>query len=163
MTDLVWLATGFIGDLVLATGAMAVAAKAFPQARQHAVTTPAGAQALAGVPELALLTVFDKRSGALAPMLAARRALRIALAAHSESGKPSNALLLQPHLSMCLSLLARLTGLSTITYEETSGGGHAERPRVPRVALLHEAARIALLLEPLGVPRQDLVAAMSNT
>jgi heptosyltransferase-2 len=51
-----------------------------------------------------------------------------------------------------------MTGLPTVTFDETIGGGHAAA-RVPRVALLHEAARISLLLEPLGVSRAEIVAA----
>jgi heptosyltransferase-2 len=159
VTDLVWLATGFIGDLVLATAAMDVAAKHFPNVRQHVVTTPVGAVVLAGAPGLSSLTVFDKRAGQLRPMLAARRQLRAALAG-SESGSSGvrNVVLLQPHLSFRSSLLARLTRLPTVTFEETVGGGHAA-VRVPRVAVLHEAARIALLLEPLGVARDEAFAA----
>lgn len=154
VTDLVWLATGFIGDLVLATAAMELARRKFPRAKQHVVTTPAGEKVLAGVEGVASRVVFDKRAGTLSPLLAARRALRKALPPE----RRKTAVLLQPHLSFRSSLLARLTGLPTITFDETVGGGHAAA-RVPRVALLHEAARISLLLEPLAIARADVVAA----
>jgi len=56
-------------------------------------------------------------------------------------------------------LLARTLGLPEITYQESSFASLAKR-LVPRVAVFHETQRLALLLEPLGVSRQDICGAM---
>lgn len=152
-TDIVWLQTAFLGDVILTTAAIEVARKALGGIRQHIITTPLGAKALAGEASLTTRVVFDKKGeGAWAAFKSVKRALRSAL---PEGARP---LLLQPHTSHRSSLLARYLGLPTITYWETRWGGHARR-RVSRVATLHEATRIGLLLEPLGIERRSLVEA----
>ena len=66
ITDLVWLQTSFIGDVILSTGAFALAQAEFPRARHHLITTAIGAKALEGTPGFASLIVFDKQgAGAL--------------------------------------------------------------------------------------------------
>ena len=153
--NLVWLQTSFIGDIVLTTAAMKVAAEHFPAARQHLITTKVGAEVLAGLHHLTSVHVFDKRGSSL---WAAARDIRRALGAQLS---PGGGVLLRPHKSFRSALLARYLrglGLSTITYAE-SDAAWLDDVRVPRVAPLHEAARIGLLLEPLGVPRSAIVAA----
>jgi heptosyltransferase-2 len=149
VTELVWLQTGFIGDVVLTTAAIELAARELPGARQHLVTTPAGAAACFGHPALASVVVFEKS-------LAGFGKTKRAVLAKLEDRR--GAVTLQAHRSYRSSLLARHLGLRTITYSETSGGFLAHE-RVPRIAVLHEAHRIALLLAPLGVRREAMLAA----
>jgi len=153
-SDLVWIQTGFIGDVVLTTAAVELARRAFPATRQHVVTTPVGARVLAGAEGLASRLVFDKGAqGSYAAFRAVKKQLVAALG--TDGGY---VVLLQTHRSPRSSLLCRYLGFETVTYKETPLGYLAAR-RVARVATLHEAARIALLLEPLGVARTDIVDA----
>lgn len=150
-TDLVWIQTAFIGDVVLATAAFELAKQRFPNARQHVVTTPLGAKVLEGSAALASRVVFDKKGRSA---LAAFRAVKAELVRQLAGRTP---VVLQSHRSFRSSFLCRYLGWPTVTYDETSGGWLAGT-RVPRVAVLHEAARIGLLLEPLGVRRADVAS-----
>lgn len=153
VTDIAWLQTSFIGDVILSTGAFALAGKVFPGVRQHLITTAVAAKALAGSPELASLIVFNKKGGVRRSFQAVKAQLHAALAS------ASGAVLLQPHRSYRSGFLARYIGLPTVNYAESAWGGYAVA-RVPRVAVLNEAARVALLLEPIGVDRDEIVAAV---
>jgi hypothetical protein len=75
-TDLVWVQTSFIGDVVLTTAALALAARALPGVRQHLVTTAIGKKAIGMHPALASCIVFEKRgaTGARVGAVAAMRA-----------------------------------------------------------------------------------------
>ncbi len=152
-TDLVWVQTGFIGDIVLTSAAIELARQQFPTVRQHIITTRVGAQVMRACRNLDSVTVFEKRAGgALVNWYRTASQLRRALA------DPSRAVTLQLHRSFRSSMLARFLRLPTVTYRETTAGCHAAR-RVDRVAVLHEAARVALPLEALGVAREAIVAA----
>lgn len=149
MNDLIWLQTGFIGDVVLTTAAIELAAREFPGVRQHLVTTAAGAAAIREHQALATCVVFDKSLRALP---AVKHALQQAIAA------PEKTVTIQVHRSYRSSFLARYLGFRTVTYAETSAGWLAQE-HVTRVAVFHEVQRIALLLEPLGVERRAILAA----
>ena len=153
VTDLVWIQTGFIGDIILTTGALAKAKRHLPQAKQHIITTAVGAQVLAGQPELASCIVYAKgRESPLAAMRSVRRDLLQALPTPSVRG---GVVVLQAHRSYRSSLLARFLRFPTITYRQTAGAFLADI-QVERVAILHEVERLALLLGPLGAPRLDV-------
>jgi heptosyltransferase-2 len=147
---LVWIQTGFLGDIVLSTAAFHWVRQTWPSVRQELVTTPLGARALLGHPDLDAVHIFDKRGqnlwSAASPL---RRALR----------GGTQGVILQAHRSARSSLLARILGLPVVTYQETTLSLLAAR-RVPRIALLHETQRILLLLEALGVDRSQYVGAL---
>lgn len=146
--NIIWIQTSFLGDVILSTAAFTLARREFPAAKHWLVTTPVGEAALKGQPFLDEIIVFDKRKDGLRGMGKVKTTLH-------EKGALENAVILQPHRSFRSSLLARFLKAPRITYTETAGGMGAWR-RVSRVALLHEAARIALLLEPLGVAREKI-------
>ncbi len=151
-TDIVWLSTGFIGDVILTTAGTELAAKVFPGARQHIVTTPIGVKALAHARGLTSLVAFNKRSKTT---LQAFKDVKSALLSHLD---PATTVMLQVHRSFRSTLLARYLGFPTVTYYETDLAFLAYK-KITRVAILHEAARIALLLEPLGVDRKQILGA----
>lgn len=151
-SDLVWIQTAFLGDIVLTTAAVDLVRRELPGVRQHIITTPLGVRALAGLDGVTSLIPFDKRNGSLGAFRSVKRELR------SHLPRGSRPVVLQAHRSYRSSFLARYLNVPTVTYDETSLGGHAFA-RVARVATLHEAARIGLLLEPLGVSRRDIVQA----
>jgi heptosyltransferase-2 len=157
LTDLVWVQTGFIGDVVLTTGAFELAQAAWPGVRQWVVTTRIGAQALAGARTLAGVIVFERSGKGARGSLAALRSTAGAVRERLPAG--ARAVTLLAHRSFRSGLLARAIGLPSVGYEEADAAMLLTR-RVPRVAVLHEAQRIALLLEPLGVERAAIVAAM---
>ena len=68
----------------------------------------------------------------------------------------NSALTLQPHRSMRSTFLSLSLGFPTITYHETVGSTFATES-VSRVAVMHEAHRIGLLLQPLGVGRREIL------
>ena len=144
---IIWLQTGFLGDIVLTTAAFRWVKENYPDVSQFLITTPLGSRALADHPHLDRTLVFDKRGRSL---WAAARDLRRELGACS----PNDTVLLQVHRSARSSLLAGMLPFSVVTYEETVLSSLACW-RIPRVALLHETQRILQLLEPLGVARWD--------
>ncbi len=148
---MIWLQTGFLGDIILTTAAMHWAKRAFPGCRQVLITTPLGARALAGHPDVDQIVVFDKRGTSL---LRAVKSLRQDLR-HLER---KSSVLLQVHRSARSSLLARGLGFPTVTYHESRLGILA-KTTVPRIALLHETQRILLLLEAIGISRWDFQGA----
>lgn len=141
----VWLQTSFLGDIILNTAAFQFVRLHYPAVEQVLITTPLGARALAGHPALDRILLFDKRQQSL--WRAAQN-----LRAQIRDYNSRDTVLLQAHRSFRSSLLTRLLGLPTVTYEE-SGLSFLARWRVPRIALLHETQRILLLLEPLGASR----------
>jgi heptosyltransferase-2 len=149
---LVWLQTAFIGDVVLTSAAIALVHKSRPEIKQYVVTTAAGREILADCPGVHEVLVLEKRR---ASFIAAFRQVKRALVA--QGVRPHRTLTLQVHRSLRSSLLAAYLGYPTVTYQESSGAWLAAR-RVPRIALLHETSRIALLLEPLGFTRAELLS-----
>lgn len=148
---LVWIQTGFLGDIILTTAAFRWVRQHYPAVTQILITTPLGARALAQHPDLDEILVFDKRGksflSAVAPL---QEALR-------ERARHET-VVLQAHRSARSSLLAWRLGFPVITYEETRLSWLAKR-RVARIATLHETQRILLLLEALGVSRRSFWAA----
>jgi heptosyltransferase-2 len=149
---LVWLQTGFLGDIVLTTAAFNFVREHYPMTKQIVVTTPIGAAALKDHPDLDGILVFDKRNKSLwseAKRLR-REILRLRL---------GRTWVMQTHRSFRSSFLCRLIGLPTVSYHESQGSFLATK-RVHRVAVLHEAQRILLLLESLGAERALITKAL---
>lgn len=153
ISDVVWLQTSFLGDIVLSTGAMKLLHQEFPKIKQHVVTTGIGHVVLEEEPYLTSRHIFQKRKGhPISQMKSVSDSLK-------ESGvNPQTSLMLQAHRSVRSSLLARYTRIPTVTYNETHFGFLAKY-RVPRVAVLHEVQRVAMLLESLGVSRKKILKA----
>ncbi len=149
---LVWLQTGFLGDIVITTAAFRFVRDYFPEVKQILITTPIGAAALKDHPDLDGVKIFDKRNKGL---FGEGRRLKKELSKEIKG----RTFLLQTHRSFRSSFLSRLIGLPTITYYESELSWLAHK-RVPRVAVHHEAQRILLLLEALGVARGPMMAAL---
>lgn len=145
-STVIWLQTSFLGDVVINTGAFGLVKKSWPQVKQILITTGVGAAALKNHPDLDRVIVFHKKDG-----LPAFQRLK----SEFKAGELERAVLLQPHKSFRSSLLARYLAVPTITYKETAGSFLAQRT-VPRVSVLHEAVRQALLVEPLGITRDAI-------
>lgn len=146
-TDIVWIQTGFIGDIILTTAAIEKSRELFPAARQHLVTTNLGKMVLENALALDSIHVFDKSSGA-------RGLWSTAQAVRTQLG--TGAITFQPHLSTRSSLLTFMIGAPVITFREASLAFLAAK-RVHRIAVLHEVDRNAALLEALGTARENLV------
>jgi len=71
--------TGFLGDTILSTPAISAARELFPQAELHLLTTPAAAPLFRNHPQLARVSVFDKRGkrSGLSGLFAMARELRL--------------------------------------------------------------------------------------
>jgi heptosyltransferase-2 len=152
VTDLVWIQTAFLGDIILTTGAIRLAQAKWPHVKQHIITTSVGKAALTGtLPENFTLTVFEKRQHSF------WRAYRDLKRQFAKLPRQTT-VILRAHRSLRSTLLAKLLGYDTITFEESTWSFLASK-RVPRVSVFHEAVRIALLLGPLGARRDEIVAA----
>lgn len=151
---LVWLHTGFLGDLILATGAFTLARRCFPQARHTLVTSALGAAALKDHPALDNIYQLNKRQS-LPDQLRQLRALKYELSLSVTEGRPG--VMLQAHASQRSSLICKYLGLPTIAYRESWLASSLADISVERVATLHESARVGLLLEPLGIEREQIV------
>lgn len=153
-TDVVWLQTGFIGDIVLTTAAVRLLSQEKPDIRQHMITTQAGAEIFESVKAISRTFIFQKRSGFfnLGSFLKIRSSIKkIGL-------NRKTTLLFQVHRSPRSSLLSMMLGLKTATYLETPLRIHA-RWKVPRVAVFHETARIGMMLTSLGITREKILKA----
>lgn len=154
ITDVVWLQTGFIGDIILNSAAIRLLSQEKPEIRQHMITTQAGADIFAGDKTLLNAVIFHKRKSffGLKSFFDAKLNLeKIGL-------KKKTTVLLQVHRSVRSSLLSWLLNLKTVTYLETPFRLRA-RWKVPRVAVFHETARIGMLLTPLGISRRKILEA----
>jgi heptosyltransferase-2 len=149
--DIVWLQTAFLGDIVLTTAAMKLVRRERPAVRQHLITTPIGAKALKESSLLNSVTEFDKRGQSfLASFCHVKSSIaKLKLA-------PKNTVLLLPHRSTRSSLLAWHLNIPTIAYRENSLSVVASIA-MDRISVFHESIRIALLLEPLGFLREEIV------
>jgi heptosyltransferase-2 len=156
LTDVVWIQTAFLGDIVLSTGAMHLLHRARPLIRQHLVTTSIGAEALQDSPFLNSITVFEKgQTNAFRAFANVKRAIL------SQGLDYNSTFTLLPHRSARSALLAKFLNFSTITYKESSFSSLASTT-VNRVTIFNEAQRVALLLEPLGFHREDVIAVRPN-
>ena len=57
----IWLQTGFLGDIILQTAAISLLKKERPAIKQTLITTPLGVAALKGHKDIHLLCSFAKR------------------------------------------------------------------------------------------------------
>jgi heptosyltransferase-2 len=144
VTDIIWIQTAFLGDIVLSTAAFSGLKELYPILRQHLITTPIGKAALKDHPALFQIIGWDKKKG-FSGIMKDVRALRSDLNSDST-------LVLQAHRSARSSILSRLLGFPSLTYQETKLAPLGA-VKVSRVALLHESLRVSLLLEPLGISR----------
>ncbi len=154
ITDVVWLQTGFIGDIILNSAAIRLLSQEKPEIRQHMITTQAGAEIFAGDKTLFNAVVFHKRKSffSLKPFMEAKTNIdKIGL-------KKESTVLLQVHRSVRSSLLSWLLNFTTATYLETPFRIRA-RWKVPRIAVFHETARIGMLLTTLGISRRKILEA----
>ncbi len=146
ITDIIWIQTAFIGDIILSTAAFSGLKEALPGINQHLITTPLGEQVLRNHPALSRVSGWDKRSGFKGVRPIARELKR--------SLSRESTLILQIHTSFRSSLLSRWLGFKLITYEESKFPPRYAT-KVARVALLHESRRVSMLLEPLGISRLE--------
>jgi heptosyltransferase-2 len=151
--DFVWLSTGFLGDMVLITGAYQLAKSKWPQARHHLISTGLGCEALKNEGFDSYVT-FHKGSNIsfLSEIQRIRRTIRTSIT------DPQHSITLQIHRSYRSGFLAIGLGLPTVAFTQTDFNPLA-KIKVDRVAVFHEAIRNALLLEPLGVGRDEIVKA----
>lgn len=152
ITDIIWLQTAFIGDIVLSTGAIELAARFFPESKQHVISTSIGCEVLKGSPYIQERIPFTKKGLGFKAFQSVKRSL-----APLKLNKKTT-LILQAHRSLRSTLLSRYLGYPTITYQETSFSWLAQQT-VARPKDLHEVVRVALLLEPLGIPHSVIMSA----
>jgi heptosyltransferase II len=132
--------TSFLGDVVLTTPLFAELAKRGPV---HVVTTPAGAPLLARNPDVAAVTIYDKRGsargvGGLATVAAELSQAR--LRAASDGAVDASAYLAQG--SVRSAALARLAGFKSRVGFATSAGRWLYTRRVPYRDDRHHAERL---------------------
>lgn len=148
ITDVVWLQTAFIGDIVLTTSVFRGLQRLYPHIRQHLITTPAGCEILKGHPSIAAFYAWNKKAGV--------KELRKVSQELRHNLPQSSSITIQIHKSFRSSLMSRSLGFPVITYEETVLPKKGAT-LVPRIAVFHECERVAILLEPLGIPRSRLL------
>lgn len=146
--DLIWIQTSFLGDIIINTAAINLIATKYPNIRQHIITTKIGKAALSCLSFVSSIIVLNKGEGKILDSFKDVK---------NQINIPSrkNAAILQPHRSYRSTLLAKYLRIPNITYRQTDGSILAS-VTVERVSVFHEASRIALLLEPLGVSREDI-------
>lgn len=148
---LIWIQTGFLGDIILTTAAMQLAKNRFNSVKQILITTPVGAGALGKQPITDHIICWDKRKqGALSGFKSVKAKVDQIVAGGS-------AVTIQAHSSVRSSLLSRYLSRPTIAYAEAKFSFLADY-KIPRLAAFHEAHRIGLLLEPLGIRRDEILA-----
>ena len=151
ITDLIWIQTAFVGDLVLTTGALKLMQSKYPHLKQHLITTKAGLEIFADLDFVHSVIHFDKGQKLSYQIF---REVKKKLSQYKINHL--SAVVLQVHRSLRSSLLAKYIGVPTITYKESIFSFLAQ-VRVKRDKSFHEAIRISLLTEPLGIPRKDIL------
>lgn len=148
--SIVWLQTGFLGDIILTTAAMNLVKKKFPSKKQFLITTELGKKALDKQTYIDEIYVLEKKT--LSSKQFIQFSINLGKKIHQNSSSP---VILQPHLSYRSSFLALMLGMPRITYFETKLNFGAKK--VSRIAIMHEAYRIGLLLEALGITREEIM------
>jgi heptosyltransferase-2 len=146
-TDLIWIQTSFLGDIILSTAGFEAAAGLMPHVRQHLITNALGANALKGHPSLASIHIFDKKKFILSSCGDVKGALQLGRAP----------VCLRPHRSVRSAILSKFLGIPSITYRESSLSILSDET-VPRISVMHESLRTALLLEPFGWSRLQIAS-----
>ena len=150
-SSIVWIQTSFLGDLVLTTGALKLVRRAWPQTKQLLVTTPTGEKLLKGHSAIDKIITMEKSGFGLRAFFDVVEECRDYVIDRESS------VTLLPHRSFRSALLAQRIGLPTVGYRESDFPwllSHA----VDRISIFHETIRIGLLLEPLGISRQEITA-----
>lgn len=145
--EVIWLHTGFIGDLILLSAAIEALTVLQPNTKQMLATNGAGAAVFADDTRLSQIQVIDKRTENIFKL---RRSL-----AHLGHAQGNARVFIQVHKSVRSSLLLLGQSGARVTYHETPFGGIGAA-RVSRVAVLHEYQRVLLLLEAFGFSREQL-------
>src|SRR4051794_4853525 len=96
LTDIVWLNTGFLGDIILNSAAIDLVHEKYPHIRQSLITTSIGEQVYEKDPRLANIFVFHKRQSQVASFFQTRREIKKTLS--TGEGK-RQIVLLQAHRS----------------------------------------------------------------
>lgn len=148
--NIVWLQTAFLGDCILTTAAIDLARRHLSGVRQFVLTHEVGRAVFSECQAVDGIFVVRKRKESV---LTTMMRLRHFLIAKGLSAS-SQTVLLQVHKSFRSSLIATFSGLRVVCYDESSRLLNFFSTRVKRVGVLHEAVRISLLLEPLGVSRE---------
>ena len=151
--NIIWLQTAFLGDIVLTTAGMRLAAQKFPQAQHFLITTQVGKLALQRQTYLHDIFVLDKSTRNLWRTF---RAVKHAISPLRLCAKQT--IVIKPHLSLRSALLAKYLGFRTITFSDSALAWLATQ-RVKRNDSLHITTRIAALLAPLGIAASDIAAA----
>jgi len=148
---IIWIQTGFLGDIVLTTAAFVRASTLLPSVKQHLITTSIGAAALKDHPNLASIHVFRKTERSF---LAASREVRESIT--EALGSAQKVITIQAHRSFRSGLLARVLKFPVIAFAESDLALFAKRV-VPRIAVMHEADRYSLLMTALGFSRSEVL------
>ena len=151
--NIIWIQTAYLGDIVLTTAALRLAAQKFPQARQFLITTSIGKLALHQQDYLTDIFVLDKSSRNLWRTF---REVKQALAPQCLSAETT--VMLKPHLSLRSALLAKYLGFTTITFSDSALALLAAK-KIKRDDSQHITTRIAALLAPLKVTAADIARA----
>lgn len=155
----VWIQTSFLGDVVLALGALRTLKTCSPHVKQALVISkqcaglfddPSTLEALEEACGLSEVIIYDKKDGSgLKSIFNVRKKIHGFLSPHT----PSQAAIFQPHLSLRSTLLSALSPYRTFRYQEAAIVGG----QTPRLGVYHEAKRVALLLERIGIPREEII------
>ena len=151
-SDLVWIQTGFLGDIILTTAALRRARQFFPGVKQHLITTTLGCKALEGSELIDSLWNFEKKR-AKGPWGLWTQLRQLRRSVSSNLGSRPFTLLC--HRSTRSALLGWGLGWPVVAYREGALSWLATH-LVDRVAVWHEADRLALLLSAFGIERRSL-------
>ena len=103
--NIIWLQTAFLGDIILTTAGIRLAAQQFPQAQHFLITTQVGKLALQRQDYLTDIFVLDKSTHNLWRTF---KDIKHALAPLGLQA--NNTVILKPHLSLRSALLAKYLG-----------------------------------------------------
>ncbi len=142
MAGIVVIQTAFLGDVVLTTPLLRELRRARPEVPITVVTTPVGAETLAGHPSVDAIEVFDKKGRDRGPSGVARLSRRLRARA------PEIAVAAQR--SARTGLLSLLSGAGARIGFAGASGRFAYTRRVPWTAGDHAVRRYLALSEPAG-------------
>ncbi len=142
LTDIVWIQTAFIGDLVLNSSAIELIHTYYPKVKIHLITSQRAYGVFLNDQRLSTIHILDKKS-----KFPIKSFSKIKKELHLPK---KTTLIFQPHKSLRSTLLSLYLSRPFITFKDTTLSSLATGT-VPYDRSLHEARRLNMLLQVLNI------------
>lgn len=149
LTDIVWIQTAYIGDLVLNSAAIELIHQRLPQVKIHLITSKRALGVYLKDPRISTIHILDKKS--LIPLKSFKKIKQ------DLSLPEKTTLVFQAHKSFRSTMLSLYLGQPYITFKDSSCSFLATKT-IKYDRSLHESQRLAMLTEILGIDKNTILS-----